>query len=179
MQYTSMQAHSGAVNQNQIKFNSRDYRVGSQFRQSCENFEYRIASRLYPPWNRPEPKLLKAQIWKLGHSLSDRVSLLRLHKCLPRGLGVLPSVHFWFCFIFFSSALPRGRKCDSHLERNPLLCHGPARGWVLPKNARQSYDPTWINSALIFGTPAPLLCTQISLESKQHSAKASATCSCS
>lgn len=49
MQYTSIQAHPGAVNQNQIKFNIRDYRVGSQLPQSCEDFESRIASRLYPP----------------------------------------------------------------------------------------------------------------------------------
>jgi len=157
MQYTSIQTHPGAANQNQMKFRIRDYRVGSELHQSCEDFETRIAIRLHKawwhlPWNWPEPRLLKAQMWKLGHGYLSQIHYFGYTSAYWWTLEF--GIHFTSGFVsfYFLQHFPQGGINHSHLERNPLLCRGPTRGCVLPKNAQQSdfKDPTWLNSALTF-----------------------------
>lgn len=164
-----------------------EIRAGSERYHSYEDFETTTAIRLlkawwHLPWNWPEPKLLNAQIWKLRHGLSDIDSLFRLRECLLRDLEVLRSLHFcvWFLFIFFSSALCTGRKYHSHLGRNPLLCHGPAKMHSYPtlkiplgSTVNQPSLARYRHDSVL------LLCTQIPLETKKHFAKTLAMCSCS
>lgn len=145
MQYTSVQAHPGAANQNQIKSSIRDYRAESELHQSCEDFETRITASPHLPWDLPEAKLLKAQLWRLGHGLSDTPSLSRLRKCSRRDLGVLHSLHFLFYFISFSSALPTGRKRCSQRE----IFAGP---WT-----SQGLSTSWKHTAVLLSPPASIV----------------------
>lgn len=143
MQFTSIQAHPGAANQSQIKFDSRDCRVGAELPWSCEAPQ---KAQRHPLWYWPELKLLRAHIWKWGHGLPDTHSFVRLHECLQRTrrlafAWLMVLFHFMF---FHISQTEEIAVTERGIHRCAL---SQPRGCVLPQNElSSSKDPTWIHT---------------------------------
>lgn len=163
MQFTSIQAHPGAANESQIKFDIRDCRVGAELPQSCEalspGWTALQKAQWHPLWNWPEPKLLRAQIWKWDHGLSDMHSFVRLHECLQRTwrfafTWLVVLFHFMFFHISQTEEI-------AVTERGIHRCAiSQSRGCVLPQNERSSSkDPTWIHTTDLWPCTHLVLCS--------------------
>lgn len=164
--------NQGPANQSQIKFDTRDCRVGAELPWSCEalspGWTALQKAQRHPLWNWPELRLLRAHIWKwliwqafVCEAAWAPTEDTEICICLADG----------FVSFYVLPHFPDGGNC-SHWERNPSLCCKLTQGlratpeWAL-LSWRSHLDPHHWPSAMRPPGSVFLLHTQIPLEEPQ------------